>query len=902
MDYSSGKDESSVQSGIQYPLDSQPQDDSVSIKAQTHTGFNPTVNRRKMGSSRRHKGRQFVKDSVAVTDMDPKYEAIENTLEEQAFETMKMSSASETTKQEEFKEQTDLGLEPAEVRIYSTLNKEDNTENNQEQDTILSENVVLQQEEAFQVQNMGAISSDKNNYNTEAESSINVHISGQDEVGGKCEAQEINVSHEVSHAELLSADTLSTLHIGHEGAEPAVDVSENSGISNIDDAHQRQQGTQVTSDYSENLQIKSKQRKRKLGSTRRDLIRKQEVETYNKYETEESDLPAESDTTNLDKVQEVAKVQLIVTTHVSQNENAKLPLSTVHKEQQEINEASAVQDQQGTIHSSTYDLQSTESNRISGIGDFMAFLPEQSASFSEEVVNAIKYFQVPDTGDKNVVDDVTRSGHGTNEKEDLVQTTEASGVAVADLEIEKYVIRGGAEEGHKNAQADIQEPKDVNEGAHITNFEMKYASPNLNPTNRRRKLGSTRKNLVTKREEVHQKQKVDDETTETNIGDVMSEGVSGIKEKELQLQKENKDSDSEPGKEAVEPSHAGDSYTKPPGHQEVEENPAVSGQLEETERHLTLDDIPAKLASSPKHDATSESAYGGRRKKFGSNRKSHGHKTAREDRIIETRRDVKIITEESGIKILEEHREESGLDKKSEVMESDKTPLSNVSISETGGHSETESEKTSIRLGQESQSSLSLGDSNGAGRYNVVMIGDSNVGKTSFMKRAQSGKFSFDIPASVGLDSCLWTVVVDGKPVMLQLWDTAGQERFHSITKQIFHKAQAFLLMYDITSPQSFSAVRYWAGCIQNGAVEDVTILLLGNKSDHAERKVTNREGEILAKEYNSDFMECSAATGENVVQSLEIVARLLSQKVDTRKEAVVLQKEPPKKKTSGCC
>ncbi|XP_053172023.1 ras and EF-hand domain-containing protein [Scomber japonicus] len=890
-------DESSVQSGIQSPLDSQPQDDSVSIKAQTHTVFNPTVNRRKMGSSRRHKGRQFVKDSVAVTDMDPKYEAIENTLEEQAFETMKMSSASET-KQEEFKEQTDLGLEPTQVRIYSTVNKEDNTENKQEQDTILSENVVdksaiVTEDKDDSVKSNKEVSEKETKLiegptiKMDSMSSINVHISGQDEVGGKCEdhtAQEINVSHEVSHAELLSADTLSTLHIGHEGAEQAVDVSENSGMSNADDAHQRQQGTQDTSDYSENLQIKSKQRRRKLGSTRRDLIRKQEGET-----------------TNLDTVQEVAKVQLIVTTHVSQNENAKIPLSTVHKEQQEMNEASAVQDKQGTVHSSTYDLQSTESNRKSGIGDFMAFLPEQSASFSEEVVNAIKYFQVPDTGDRYVVDDVTRFGQDTNEKEDLVQTTEASGMAVADLEIGKSVIRGGAEEEPKNAQADVQEPKDVNEGAHITNFEMKYASPNLNPTNRRRKLGSTRRNLVTQREEVHQKQKADDETTETNIGDVMSEGVSGIKEKELQLQKEHKDSDSEPGKEAVEPSHAGDSYTKPPGHQEVEENPAVSGQLEETEHHLTLDDIPSKLASSPKHDATSESAYGGRRKKLGSKRTSHGHKTAREDRIIETR-DVEIITEESGIKILEEHREESGLDKKSEFIESDKTPSSNVSISETGGHSRTESEKTSIRLGQESQSSLSLGDSRGAGRYNVVMIGDSNVGKTSFMKRAQSGKFSFDIPASVGLDSCLWTVVVDGKPVMLQLWDTAGQERFHSITKQIFHKAQAFLLMYDMTSPQSFSAVRYWVGCIQNGAMEDVTILLLGNKSDHAECKVTTHEGEILAKEYNCDFMECSAATGENVVQSLEIVARLLSQKVDTRKEAVVLQKEPPKKKTSGCC
>ncbi|MEQ2260211.1 hypothetical protein XENORESO_008814 [Xenotaenia resolanae] len=125
-----------------------------------------------------------------------------------------------------------------------------------------------------------------------------------------------------------------------------------------------------------------------------------------------------------------------------------------------------------------------------------------------------------------------------------------------------------------------------------------------------------------------------------------------------------------------------------------------------------------------------------------------------------------------------------------------------------------------IRLDQESGSHFSFGttsDTDKSDCYNVVMIGESCVGKTSFMKRAQSGKFSLELPASVGLDSCKWTVVVDGKPMVLQLWDTAGQERFHSITRQVFHKAQAFLLMYDITSSQSFSAVSYWANSIQVG-------------------------------------------------------------------------------------
>ncbi|KAJ3601864.1 hypothetical protein NHX12_029626 [Muraenolepis orangiensis] len=65
-----------------------------------------------------------------------------------------------------------------------------------------------------------------------------------------------------------------------------------------------------------------------------------------------------------------------------------------------------------------------------------------------------------------------------------------------------------------------------------------------------------------------------------------------------------------------------------------------------------------------------------------------------------------------------------------------------------------------------------------ANGFNVVMVGSSSVGKTSFMKRLQSGLFSSDFSASIGIDMCMHAVPVDGREVMLQLWDTAGQERY----------------------------------------------------------------------------------------------------------------------------
>lgn len=191
----------------------------------------------------------------------------------------------------------------------------------------------------------------------------------------------------------------------------------------------------------------------------------------------------------------------------------------------------------------------------------------------------------------------------------------------------------------------------------------------------------------------------------------------------------------------------------------------------------------------------------------------------------------------------------------------------------------------------------------GQSLYNIVMVGNSSVGKTSFLKKFQSGEFLLNICASIGVDTCKQAVTVDGKPVILQLWDTAGQERYRSITRQLFHKAQAILLMYDITSSQSFSDVRYWVDSIQEKASNEVVIMLLGNKSDCAERQVESHEGENLAKEYNIYFMECSAATGKNVLQSMEIVARRMKQNVEVAEEgSMALHKEPPVKKLFGCC
>ncbi|NXX58730.1 RAB44 protein, partial [Scopus umbretta] len=186
--------------------------------------------------------------------------------------------------------------------------------------------------------------------------------------------------------------------------------------------------------------------------------------------------------------------------------------------------------------------------------------------------------------------------------------------------------------------------------------------------------------------------------------------------------------------------------------------------------------------------------------------------------------------------------------------------------------------------------------------YNVLFIGNSHVGKTSFLYRLHTDTFNPHLTTTLGLDYLIKNLVVDNMHFALCLWDSAGQERYHSITKQFFRKADGVVLMYDITSEYSFSDVRYWLSCIQEGAEDGVTVLLLGNKTDcAAERRVPMKEAERLAKEHQLTFYECSAASGHNVSESMVSLIRLLKVREDKLKNKAEEVPKPPQKK-KNCC
>ncbi|KAF3210065.1 hypothetical protein TWF192_011308 [Orbilia oligospora] len=158
----------------------------------------------------------------------------------------------------------------------------------------------------------------------------------------------------------------------------------------------------------------------------------------------------------------------------------------------------------------------------------------------------------------------------------------------------------------------------------------------------------------------------------------------------------------------------------------------------------------------------------------------------------------------------------------------------------------------------------------------VICLGDSGTGKSSLTVRLCEGRFNkTDVTIGVELDSRV-VDVDDGKKIKLQIWDTAGQEQYRSVTNSYIRNATGALLVYDITRKDTLSHVQRWLSDLRNLGEPHISIVLVGNKCDLADRRqVSTEEAAAWAKENGINFhAETSAKTGESVERAFVEVAQ----------------------------
>ena len=151
-------------------------------------------------------------------------------------------------------------------------------------------------------------------------------------------------------------------------------------------------------------------------------------------------------------------------------------------------------------------------------------------------------------------------------------------------------------------------------------------------------------------------------------------------------------------------------------------------------------------------------------------------------------------------------------------------------------------------------------------KYKVVFLGDQSVGKTSIIHRFIYDAFDENYQATIGIDFMSHKMYVEDKIIILNLWDTAGQERFKSLIPSYIKDSAVAIVVFDITSRQSFQSVDKWIEDAKNLRDDDVLLILAGNKADLSDqRQVTTQEAQEYATKRNIMYFEVSARQGTNI-------------------------------------
>ena len=138
--------------------------------------------------------------------------------------------------------------------------------------------------------------------------------------------------------------------------------------------------------------------------------------------------------------------------------------------------------------------------------------------------------------------------------------------------------------------------------------------------------------------------------------------------------------------------------------------------------------------------------------------------------------------------------------------------------------------------------------------------------------------------------------------------DTAGTERFHAMMPAFFHKADAFVIVYDITKRPSFQALTRWLDTIDNATNPETRgrkVMVIGNKSDlQDERAVSCDEGRQYAEKRQMGFFEISAKTGENFDDAMNYLMQKVNEPGPERSERTQLSSQAREMSTnqSGGC
>ena len=156
----------------------------------------------------------------------------------------------------------------------------------------------------------------------------------------------------------------------------------------------------------------------------------------------------------------------------------------------------------------------------------------------------------------------------------------------------------------------------------------------------------------------------------------------------------------------------------------------------------------------------------------------------------------------------------------------------------------------------------------------IVVVGDTDVGKTSIVSRYVTGKFVSEQNPTVGAGFLSKALTVEDRSLVLNIWDTAGQERFRSLAQLFYRDAQAIVIVYDITDSQAFEKLQSWRADVLEKGPKRTILAIVGTKEDRvAEEAVSMDEVKAYAQTLGALYGKTSALADVGINELFETIA-----------------------------
>ena len=186
----------------------------------------------------------------------------------------------------------------------------------------------------------------------------------------------------------------------------------------------------------------------------------------------------------------------------------------------------------------------------------------------------------------------------------------------------------------------------------------------------------------------------------------------------------------------------------------------------------------------------------------------------------------------------------------------------------------------------------------------VILVGNSNVGKTCIATRYAKGAFPDGIEPTVGAAVLSKEVEIIGMKCTFNIWDTAGQEAYRYLVPMYYRNAQIAVVVFDLTNESSFQAVPEWINDVKKSVGDDIVVLICGNKSDCENKAVDFETIQDFISQTRYMYVEVSALTGANLDKVFEMgfleLQKIVTKKTNNDTSTVDINEE--KEKKGGCC